>query len=257
MPSLNMDTDSYAQKGQRHAMPGFFFVFLLVLAAFFFLQSSYFDVRNITVDGNKHLEGEEITSLAGLSSGVNIFRADLKKAEEKISLHPLVKEVELARDFPGTILIKITERAAIGLALGQEGFATISEDGYILAQVKNLGLVNYPIISGVDLGSAGSGQKVPDEKITAALKYLKAMPVNIRAVVSEINVSDLNNIRMFSVDKAEVRFGTVDRIEEKIRLYQEVIGQRYENRIHYIDISFKGSPVIRFIETPIKDEDAY
>lgn len=236
------------KKGRWHVIQSLFFIFVFSLSAFFFLQSPFFRVREIQIYGNKQLSSEDITTLAGLSRGINIFKADLKLAAEKTALHPLVKDVEIKRELPAVVIIEITERQSIGLAAGQGEFALISDDGFYLSTVKNLGEINLPIITGVNVSSLGPGQKIPDKRIEPALKYLMHMPVSMRATVSEINVSDLNNIRMYTIDRAEVRFGNDERVEDKINLYREVKSQKYDNDIQYIDISYKGSPVIKFIE---------
>ncbi|WP_418790561.1 cell division protein FtsQ/DivIB [Phosphitispora sp. TUW77] len=204
-------------------------------------------VKEIAVKGNKVFSTAEVVSLSGLSSGLNIFKVNLKQAESKVGMHPMIKAVQIIRDFPATIIIDITEREQAALVYCTDSFAVISSDGYCLIKESSPGQTNLPIITGEELKSLAPGQKIPGEKLAVALDYLKAMPVNLRAAVSELNVSDLNNIRMYTMDKAEVRFGDKNRIMEKINLYQEVIRQKYDNKIQYIDISYKGSPVIKFV----------
>lgn len=250
MPSLQAARHTHRKKRRWHIIQSLFFIFVFSLAVFFFLQSSFFKVREIRVNGNKQFSTEKVVALTGLHIGENIFKANLKQAEAKVALHPLVKLVDISRDLPAAININLTERKAVALAAGPGNFMVIGEDGYCLSKVSSLGSINLPIITGIDPGPAGPGQKIADEKIKPALDYLLAMPENIRATVSEINVADLNNIRMFTIDKAEVRFGDARRAEEKIKLYQEVINQRYSSRILYIDISYRGPPVVKFIDQP-------
>ncbi len=254
MPGLHSARHSYPRKGRWHIVQSLFFIFVFSLAVFFFLHSSVFSVKEIRVSGTKQLSPQEVVALADLKKGVNIFKTNLIKAKERIAVHPLVKQVEISREFPATIVIEITERKPIGLIPDRGWFVVVSEDGAYLARVNNLSSINLPIITGVKTGSSGPGQKIADERLKTALDYLKATPLNIRAAVSEINVSDLNNIRMFTIDKAEVRFGDSARINEKIQLYQEVISQNYQSRIQYIDISYKGNPVIKFIEPPEQEK---
>lgn len=225
-----------------------FFIFVFSLAVFFFLQSPVFRVKAVEVYGNSQLRREQITALAGLAKGVNIFKANLQQAQSKIVLNPLVKKVEITRHLPSTIIIKVTERKAIGLVSNPGHFISVGEDGYCLALVNNLASINLPIITGVKATKTMPGQNINDAQLSAALAYLVAMPLNMRAAVSEVNVSDLNNIRIFTIDKAEIKLGDLTRVNEKIKLYQAVIGQKYSSKIQYIDISYKGDPVIKFIE---------
>lgn len=246
MPRLHSDRQLRQPKGRWHIFQSLFFIFVFSLAIFFFLQSSFFKVTDIKVSGNKQLKKEDIISLAGFKKGINIFKANLQLAQGKVTLHPMIKQVEMTRKLPGIIIINITERKPVGMLADKGRFVVVSEDGCFVIKANSLSSINLPIITGIKLGSEGPGQKIADENLKVALNYLLTMPLNFRAAVSEVNVSDLNNIRVFTLDRVEVRFGDNSRIAEKVRLYQGVISQKYESRIEYIDISYKGSPVIKF-----------
>jgi cell division protein FtsQ len=249
MPTVHLARHHHQKKGRWHIFRSLFFVLFFSVAAFFFLQSSFFNIREIVINGNKRLSSKEIIELSGLKNNVNIFKANLNLAKDKVSLQPMVKQAAVIREFPATVVINITERIPVALVAGTGGFIVVSEDGFHLKKVTSLESVNLPIITGTNVDSIVPGQLIEDRKFKAALGFLLAMPLNIRAAVSEINVSDLNNIRMYAMDKAEVRFGDEQRINDKIKLYSEVISQKYSNKIQYIDISYKGSPVIKFIES--------
>ncbi|MHB9095123.1 MAG: cell division protein FtsQ/DivIB [Eubacteriales bacterium] len=254
MPSLYSARHSHPKKRRWHIIQSLFFIFVLFLAVFFFLQSSFFRVKDIQIQGNKQLPREEVAALTGLVKGVNIFKANLKEAQNRVALHPIIKQVDISRILPATIVINLTERKPIGLIANPGHFISVSDDGYYLSRVNNLSSLNLPIITGVKILESDPGQELTDEKLKAALDYLLAMPLNIRAAVSEINVSDLNNIRIFTIDKAEVRLGDTGRINDKIKLYREVIGQKYQSRIQYIDISYRGNPVVKLFEPPKQEK---
>ena len=250
MPSLSSVRKAHSRKRRWHIVQSLFFIFIFALAVFVFFQSPFFMVKEIRITGVKQLGREEVKGLAGLAEGVNIFKADLKQAEGKVALHPMVKKVEMSRDLPDSVIINITERQPVGLIPGQPGYTVIGDDGRCLSVIKNLSTINLPFITGITVKSAVSGQPVSDNKLNAALAYLSAMPDSLKAAVSEINVADLNDIRMFTIDTVEVKFGDDRRIEEKIKLYKEVISQKYRDRIQYIDVSYQGNPVIKFIQQP-------
>lgn len=247
MPGFHSARYVQETKARWHILHSLFFIFILVLAIFFFLQSSFFRVKNIEVTGLKQLKKEQVVALSGLAPGVNIFRADLRQAQSKIALNPMVGDVQITRKLPRTILVNITERKPLAIIPDKGSFIIVGDGGYVLARVKNLSSVNLPMLTGLKTAGANPGKIIADEKIQIALKYLLTMSLNLRAAVSEINLTDVNNIRIYTIDGVEVRFGDDTRIADKIKLYGEVIGQNYKNKILYIDISYKGSPVIKFM----------
>lgn len=223
------------------------FVLLLALALFMFMHSAFFAVTKINVLGAKQLRNQEILKISGLNTGVNIFKANLREAEDNIRLNPLVKDVEIKRRLPSSIVISVTEREAVGLLADRGDYLELDIDGVLLART-NLGKVSLPIITGAPVKKAAPGAKLDSDQIRAALSYLKNMPLKITATISEINVRDPNNIKFYTLDGAEVRVGDTERATEKIRLYEEVISQNYKKQVQYIDISYKGRPVIKYIE---------
>lgn len=255
MPQVHRTAVSRNRKGRWRILQSLFFIFIFSTAIYMLLHSSLFRVREIVVEGNKLLSKQDVMALTGLSKDLNIFKANLKLAGEKVSLHPMIKEVKITRDLPARIVIKITERKQIGLLIDTGGFIVVGEDGCYLKKVTSLTNVNLPIITGVKPSGSRPGQIIADDRLKSALSYLLTMPANLRAAVSEMNVSDSNNIKMYTIDGAEIRFGDNGRIAEKIKLFQEVIGQKYQNRILYIDISYKGRPVIKFFESSRQENE--
>jgi cell division septal protein FtsQ len=69
-----------------------------------------FSVRKIQIRGNKTFSTQEIIKRAGFVYGKNIFKIDIKAARRNLEIEPLFKRVEVWRQLPSEILIKITER---------------------------------------------------------------------------------------------------------------------------------------------------
>jgi len=223
-------------------------VLLAAVAVFMFIHSAFFAVTQIKVIGVRQLKNQEILKISGLNPGVNIFKANLTEAENKISLHPLVRIVEIKRRLPSSLEINVTERMALGLVVDRGEFLQVDGDGVYLARTSDMNKVNLPLITGIPPKKSAPGEKLDNDEMRAALVYLKNMPLKITATVSEINVRDPNNIKFYTIDGAEVRVGDTERVNEKINLYQEVISRKYSQPIQYIDISYNGRPVLKFVE---------
>lgn len=224
------------------------FILLLALALFMFTQSAFFAVSQIKVQGTRQLKSQEILKISGLNLGLNIFKANLPEAENNIRLDPLVKSVEIKRQLPARLIINVTEREAVGLVNDRGEFLQVDGDGYLLSRLTDLAKVNLPIITGAPVKKTAPGDKLDSGEVQAALLYLKNMSLKTTATISEINVQDINNIKFYTLDGAEVRVGDTNRVTDKLKLYEEVIGANYAQRIQYIDISYNGRPVIKLIE---------
>ncbi|MDA8233990.1 MAG: FtsQ-type POTRA domain-containing protein [Clostridia bacterium] len=233
---------------KTNLLQSLFFILLILAAGFVFLQSSIFAVDNIEVKGTKFLNPEEVRKLTGLSLGVNIFKADLKAAGAKVSLNPLVKQVEVFRDLPSGVVVQITERQPVGLLPFRGGLLEVDGEGYYLAQAPVGHQGSLPIINGVKVEQARLGKRVDNPRLSGPLSYLAAMSPEFISKISEINGADPVNIIMYSLDKVMIKLGDETRVKEKLSLVEGRLKQKYPVEVEYIDVSFKGYPVIKFKE---------
>ena len=111
-------------------------------------SSSRFGVKDIDVNGTRHLTNDDVAREAGLALGANIFTVDLEAARQKLLADPWISDATLGRRLPGTILVQVTEREAGALvALGETYLA--SRTGEIFKTIDARDPVDLPIITGM------------------------------------------------------------------------------------------------------------
>jgi cell division septal protein FtsQ len=79
-----------------------FFFMIISLALYCFLQSSFWSIQTIIVEGNDFLSETEVLQLASIPLGLNIFKADVNQGREKYYFPSLGKKCERSPgNFPG------------------------------------------------------------------------------------------------------------------------------------------------------------
>lgn len=249
MPTLtNLKVPNRVRRKRKHAFfQSLFFMVIIILALFFLLQSPLFNIKSLSVKGNELLSSEDVIKLAGINPGINIFKANLSNAEQKVKMNPLVKKVSISRELPNGVEILIVERKPVGLIPDKNGFIEVDKDGVYLAVVDYLDKNDFPIITGDKPLKGGPGDKVATEKIMAAISYIVAIPSDVKNTVEEIHVQDLNQITIYTQDRFQVRLGGTDKIEEKAVLYKALIKQTGGEKIDYIDIADIDHPAKKLI----------
>lgn len=115
---------------------------LLVLGAcfYFLLFSSFFQIKEINVSGNKKVPSENIKELVSEESNKkiffldsrNIFLINLKETSRKLlEKFPKIDQVNLKRKFPATIEVEIKERVAKGIWCQTETCFRLDKKGII------------------------------------------------------------------------------------------------------------------------------
>jgi cell division protein FtsQ len=227
-----------------------FLVIIAIVAVYFFLQSAFFNIKYITVSGNKQLSATNIIDLSGLKAGSNIFHLDFKPALASLTTNSLIAEAKILKEYPSKLEIQITERKAVALVPSQNGMMYVDKDGIAINERRELTSLDLPVVSGLVIPAQFPlGKKIESADLALGLDVVKQLDEGLRNRISEINIKN-NYITFFLVDKAEVRIGEPDRLKEKLVLFDNIIKEenkkKVAQRIQYIDVSFEGAPVIKY-----------
>lgn len=123
-----------------------------LFAGYHFLRTSpRFAIAGVEVLGATHMSREEVIAVAGVAVGSNIFALDTDQVEKRLEQLPWVKQVEVHRQLPRTLEIKITERVAVA-AVNTDGLYLMDAAGTLFkrADTRRDELVGLLIVSGIE-----------------------------------------------------------------------------------------------------------
>ena len=127
------------------------FIFLVILFIYIFISSSFFELKNIAVNGNEKLNINQIKKLTSIGVGKNLFQYNLKDIEENIKSNPYIKYVEVKRKIPNQLIINIKENTEDFIINLDKKYLYIQNDGLILSEKSKIENKNIPIISGLKI----------------------------------------------------------------------------------------------------------
>lgn len=225
-----------------------FVIIIGSLSLFYFIQSPFWAVEAVTVEGNKFISSEELLNLANIPTGINILKVELSQGEQNLLLHPLVKNAELVRKLPREIRVIVEERTPKAVIPSTDGFWQIDEQQVVLRSVPTVSDSSLPLITGLDVGELNPGRQISSDILGEALNLIEKFPPELRGQISEIDLSQQDTIFLHTIDGVKVNFGDSDRVEEKAALMEEILATALINRteLEYVDFSFSGSPVIKY-----------
>ncbi len=222
----------------------------LVAAFYYFLHSSVFFIERIAVTGNQAVPAREIISFAGISTGKNIFEFSVQASQKAIEVIPRIKKATIKRHFPSRITITVVERKPWAYVVHNSSILLIDNEGICLDKLATMGETELPVISIAKLPQKiQEGQQINKSAVDLIRVIAEALPPDLLNEVSEFHYSDRGQVIVFTLDGTEVRLGGKDRIDEKISLWRRVIKMRRDTEsevgLEYIDLRFKGQPVIQ------------
>ena len=230
----------------------FAFLLLCAMALYYFLHSPVFGVREVIIEGNECLRSEEVVQLTGVILGTNIFLIDEEQIKRRLQIHPLLDTATIERRLPDKLWVRIQERTPFALIpVPEGGFMAIDPQGVYLTRVGNIVEINRPVITGCAIPSdILPGQPLSVSILAQFLPIMEQTSPAVQLAISEINLSQPENIRIYTLNGIEIRVGTLEHLSEYLGVLEEILTvqiNRFEYRtVEYIDMSFRGSPVIKF-----------
>ena len=230
--------------------PILFLIMLLVMlvAFYFFLHSSLFLINHISIEGNNVVSDQDILNMSGIENGKNIFDIDTQASVKAVQIIPRIKEAKITRHLPQKVKIQVKERQPFALIVYQDGFLVIDDQAVCLQKTDNCGNANQPIITLEDIPSRiTEGQKVNPQSIKIVRQIISALPPFLSGQVAEYHCSKDGQVLIYTLRGTEVRFGGLERLEEKVGLFEQVMKINETNHpLKYVDLRYAGQPVISY-----------
>lgn len=211
------------------------------------MRSPFFEVRSILVQGNQLIDQGKIKSVSDIAPGVNIFKVDLAAAASQLKLIPVVKDVKVTRSLPSTVVIRVKERTPVGLLPTKEGFIAVDGEGVYL-QKTNAGSPGLPVVTGINFEVASPGEVVNAGGLGDALTVISGLPSETVAGLSEVHVDSDGQIKLYTIEGIQCRFGLAGEIQEKGEVLNQLLKElrNQQDKIEYIDLSSAAKPVVYY-----------
>jgi cell division protein FtsQ len=192
-----------------------------------------FAVDAVRVQGSDLVSDDEVRTAAAISPGMSLARVDVGAVHRRVAALPPVGRVDVSRDLPGTVVIKITERTPVAAVERPGGLWLIDASGVAYA----------PVASGPD----GLPQvRIPepaagDPTTRAALTVLAALPPALRDLLTLLVADAPARVRLELADGRTIVWGDATENEEKVRVALVLLGRPGKT----IDVSAPSLVTIR------------
>lgn len=229
IPFKEIDRKKKVRKKKRYLLR--FAIFVSVVAAIgLFLASGFFAVKEIKVEGNVYYSDDEVITLSGAKTGVNLFYGvGDGKIKDKLSKDPYFAEVHIKRKLPGTVTIQIKERRQTAAIVYGDHYVIIDKEGTVLRK-SNID-PKITLLDGLTISKMNVGDRVEIEEVStleSTLQMIDSMEDG-DFYFKKIDVSGIV-VRAYIYDTLRVK-GTAKQLQEAIRTgnLQKVVNNLLEN----------------------------
>lgn len=248
--SINKKKMSRRRRLKKHILTVLLAV-AVMCAGVVLVFSLFFKINTVTVGGDRVYSDKEIIDKSGIEIGENLFKINEEKLSEKLSEElPYVKSVTLERKLPDTIILNIEASREIAAVTTRNGFVLLDEAGKVLDKNASILKENVAVVNGVKLKEYVEGERVAftDEKKTETLlKLFEAIKNADMQLLTEINLKNINDIKIKYDDRITFEVGSLTNIETK--LARGVAALEKENEINSYSegtLDLKTEPYVYF-----------
>jgi cell division protein FtsQ len=207
------------------------------------LRSPLLDVDRIVVTGAARTGGDAVLGELGIGRGDPLMDLDLAGAGARVAELPWVQEVSLHRRVDGVVEVAVIERTPVAVVPSAAGDLLVDASGRVLGPPASGGADLGPLPSVVGLAAdLRPGDHLPSAA-AGALQAAGALGAAAPGAVTELR-ADPDDLRATLATGGEVRLGTAERIDAKVRSLATMLEQVDLACLDELDLRLPGSPVL-------------
>ncbi len=219
-------------------------------------------VQQIDIRGVHVASTDEIRALAGVDTGMVLFRLEPGDIEARVDEHAWVEQTDVSRLPTGTLVISVTERTPVVRTLDHRGRPSFYLDryGYPVHAPDSI-VYDVPVLSGYREGFH-SGEPTRSPMIRSLLTSLDSTSQTSDAILSEVLLLDGEvSIRMEPVGghgATPVRLGKDhfgEKLTELVSFHRQEMLPSPEKMFDMIDLRFDSQIVAHVREKPFSKSD--
>lgn len=178
---------------------------------------------NVIITGDTNITTQALIDTGVIAKPVNILKVSRSEVQTALENDLRVESVTSEYIFPATLEFDLKKRESIANVISRYGYAEIDTKGQYISLNNSISPKKIPIISGIQLGNILLGDYVNNPKVKEGVKYLQAIGVEGRKVISEINVGNEDKLIAYTVDGVRIDLGKPEKLEEKAKLTLQML----------------------------------
>jgi cell division protein FtsQ len=214
----------------RYVIASVLLVALVVSAIWLVFISSFLTVQQVQVQGESLLTRQQILVAAGVPDGAHLVELDLGAIRSRVGALAPVRRVDVSRDWPHGVLIKVTERTPVAVVEVGGRFHAMDAEGVLFRDYRRPPAGMPRVVSTEGTSSAA---------LAEAARVIAALPSGLAGRVDHVAVAGVDQVSLVMRGGALVIWGS----DAQSGLKAQVLERLLARPGHTYDVSVPGQPV--------------
>ena len=212
----------------------------LAIGAIGFMNSSWFDVNDISVVGNDQADPHLIVDASAIDIGQALLEVDLDAAVRNVELVPWVGTATVNRSWTGSIEIAVTERGPSAVLDAGARYALVDDHGRQLEIVDSRPEGFMPVI-GIE-SSGVAGDAAPDTALPV-IALLDAIPTEVEQQITAVVFEEEQLFLELTVG-GRANFGDGSHLGSKLQALETMLAAVDLTCLSVIDLRVPEAPAL-------------
>lgn len=211
----------------------FMMTLIFIVGIGVFLNSSFFTMKNIVLEGNTHIKEDNLVEELNIVQNRNIFTYDTKKIKEQVLKSPYIQGVKIKFKLPGTMLISIDEITPVALLKNGNNLCYISKEGKKIENIQDLKENTDKIIIDIEYENKNNEIEFKNDEDKKRLLYLldSIYSNSINKEIYEISLQKDEKISLITKSNIEVIVPNDNNLDYNIsRLSKVLVDLKSKNK---------------------------
>lgn len=222
-------------------------VMAALMAAVAFLQSSFFQISQITVHGVDHVSPDDIIGRSDLYRGQALSSIHPADIVSRLTALPWIAAARVHVVPTGQVDLLIDERVPRAAILFRHKYVVLDQEGVALEAASRAPSVPLISVDGVALPWVRLGDRVPSGGVRDAMRSLALLPVEEIARGLRLHVDRAGAVIVTTADGVTVLLGFPRGLGGRAAMLPQVLAaiRRQRLRAATVDLRFAGSVILR------------
>ena len=218
----------------------------IVIVAWWLLRSPLLSVRSVVTEGAVRSDPVAIAAGVGVVPGLPTISVDESAVVTALASDPWIASASVAVQWPGTVVIDVTERVPLAVASDGAATAPVAEDGVVLEAADPAPEATIE----VDATLPEPGVAIADPAVLSALSFIAELPAPLRkGTIVTVDGPMLSAV----VAGHPVRLGRGADVEQKARTLTALLDTELESGVS-IDLVAPLQPAVSHPQPEVEGE---
>jgi cell division protein FtsQ len=212
-------------------------------------HSVFFELREIRTAGLERLKKSEVMNHLPTPSGKTIFDLNLASLQGALLTEPWIKEVNVRREYPDTLSVRVVERRPVAVLAGRPASAIVDDTGSVIEQWPSTEEIpsawaGLPVVHGIEAAALRRRDPRAVTGFSAALEILRTPSLEPGEDL-DLDVGRIDDVRV-QRHGYWIRLGGLPFDEKWHRFFSvENEIERRHNEVREVDLRFPRRVIVR------------